>query len=145
MSLGIHHRNSVREQRKMFQRLLPESQGQNLALTVLHMPCSLDSGQRLKSSPLLSPHQGLGRGCQKSFPPQCSGFQKWRSQPVAILKELPARTLWRGSREYTRAKSSPCLHVPDHSEPCSERDCVCQLKKRRSVFVKFKNVGNLST
>jgi len=30
-----------REQNIMFQRLLPESQGQNLALTVLYVPCSL--------------------------------------------------------------------------------------------------------
>ena len=33
-----------RGQRKRFQGLLPESQGQNLALTVLHVLYSLDSG-----------------------------------------------------------------------------------------------------
>ena len=30
-----------------FKRLLPESQDQNLALTVLHVPCSLDSGPKM--------------------------------------------------------------------------------------------------
>ena len=33
-----------REQSQMFQRLLPESQSQNLALTLLCVPYSLDSG-----------------------------------------------------------------------------------------------------
>ena len=33
-----------REQLERFSRLEPESQGQNLALTVVCVPCSLDSG-----------------------------------------------------------------------------------------------------
>lgn len=40
-----------REQLEMFQGLVPESRGQNLVLTVLHVPYSLDVGQKKKRRP----------------------------------------------------------------------------------------------
>ena len=45
------------EQLKIFEELLPESQGLNLAVTALHVPHSLDSGSVLADGPLAS-HYG---------------------------------------------------------------------------------------
>ena len=46
-----YHFRARREELKRFKGLLPESQGQNLALTVLYVPYLLDSGRG--STPLL--------------------------------------------------------------------------------------------
>ena len=35
-----------------------------------------------------APRQSLGRGRQKSIPPQGSGFQKWRPCAVTVLNEF---------------------------------------------------------
>jgi len=47
--LGYRFR-AKREQLTRVEGLLPESQGQNLALTVLHVPCSLDIGEGSKDT-----------------------------------------------------------------------------------------------
>ena len=41
---GSHRCRAKREQLQGVQELLPESQGHDLAVTVLYVPCSLDSG-----------------------------------------------------------------------------------------------------
>ena len=53
----IHYQRRFRAKRDQltrFQGLSPESQGQDQVLTVLHVPCSLDSG--LLTSPKMIPH-----------------------------------------------------------------------------------------
>ena len=62
------YRDRVRAKKanaKIFKRLLLESKGRHVALTVLHAPCSLDSGQRERverkwtvAETLLSRHRG---------------------------------------------------------------------------------------
>ena len=50
-----HHQGEDRreEHRTLFQGLFPESQGQNLALSVLHLPYSLNSGRELDAPKLV--------------------------------------------------------------------------------------------
>ena len=44
MGAGVYLFRAKRDQLKIFKRLLPESRGQNLAVTVLYVPSSLGSG-----------------------------------------------------------------------------------------------------
>ena len=64
-----------------FQGLLPESQGQNLAVSVLHVPYSLDSGTPSSTDPTihvplrceLSSEYGIQKTVKASFRPWLSG------------------------------------------------------------------------
>ena len=61
-----------RQHLKMFQCLFPQSQGQNLALTVLYVPHSLDSGSRAK--PTASALAGLHLSVSHLFVPPWPTF-----------------------------------------------------------------------
>ena len=87
---ALHRLRAKREQCKRFQVRLPVSQGQNLTLTVLYVPCWLNRG----SSALLLRRTSTDRAHTSSYPATSPQSGSISSSPIILLcttrRRIPA-------------------------------------------------------
>jgi len=91
----LSHR-AKKEQLKRFQRILPESQGQNPALTVVYVPNSLDASvaDQVKALGALQPHLPPTLGAlQPHLPPQTIILERASRQRRLLNKRFTATNI----------------------------------------------------
>ena len=101
----LHDTNHHLHKFKRFEGLLPENQGQNLALTVFCVPCSIDSLSTSSPTSLMSSVACYGRRARGSH---VLDMERCRLQ-------TRRRTLWarRRTRQHTLPLTERCLLIAD--------------------------------